>query len=176
MKRIALIQLVLALALFAIVAGGYALWYASVGSLSATSARLAEEIQGKSKDSARIHAATAALSSLEANEASVRAYLVRTSDIVPFLESIEQTGTELGATVDVVSVAAETAGRPHLALSLKVQGSFDAVMRTIGAIEYGPFDSTLTGLTFDTVETADGVAVWTAATSFSIGTQPPANR
>ncbi|MBU2103516.1 hypothetical protein KKD95_00690, partial [Patescibacteria group bacterium] len=81
-------------------------------------------------------------------------------------------GKGLGATVSVASVSAETTTtRPHLKLSLKITGSFDSVLRTLGAIEYGPYDSQLLTTTFDTPKVSDPTldAEWTATTAFVIG-------
>lgn len=173
MKRTALIQLSIALALLASVLGAYGFWYASVGKSSVEAAALSEAIRTKSQDSARVAAAKVALESLSEDEAAMRAYLVREQDIVPFLGTLEQTGTTLGATVEVVSVSTERKNeRSQIQLSLKITGSFDAVLRTLGAIEYGPYDSAIQSVTFDTVPSEAGAATsWTAAATFILGTQ-----
>lgn len=173
MKRTSLIQLVAALVVFAAVLGVYGFWYSLVGKASVEAASLSEEIRTKSQDSARVAAAKAALESLAEDEAAMRAYLVREKDIVPFLGTLEDTGASLGSGVEVVSVSAESKGeRSQLQLSLKITGSFDAVLRTLGAIEYGPYDSAIQSVTFDTVP-AEGTAgaTWTAAATFTLGTQ-----
>lgn len=173
MRRLTLIQLVLAIILFLGVLGAYMFWYASVGRLSVEAASLSDEIRTKSQDSARVAAARVALESLAEDEAAMRAYLVREQDIVSFLGTLEETGAALGASVEVVSVAADTKNeRGQLALSLKIAGPFDAVERTLGAIEYGPYDSAIQSVTFDTVITEAGNAGWTAAATFTLGTQP----
>lgn len=171
MKRASLIQLGLALIVFAAALSVYSFWYSLVGKASVEAAALSEEIRTKSQDSARVAAAKVALESLAEDEAAMRAYLVREQDIVPFLGTLEDTGASLGAGVEVVSVSAEPKGeRSQLQLSLKITGSFDAVLRTIGAIEYGPYDSAIQSVTFDTVPT-EGSATWTAAATFTLGTQ-----
>jgi len=173
MKRTALIQLSLALLLLASVLGAYGFWYASVGKASVEAAALSEAMQTKSQDSARVAAAKVALESLSEDEAAMRAYLVREQDIVPFLGTLEQTGTSLGAVVEVVSVStARKDERSQIQLSLKITGSFDAVLRTLGAIEYGPYDSAIQSVTFDTVPAEVGSpSSWTAAATFTLGTQ-----
>ena len=172
MRRIALIQFIVALLVLFGVLGAYAFWYHSVGKASAQAAQLASEIRTKTEDSARVESAREALASLAEDEASIQGYLIRQQDIVTFLEGLESSGTTLGATVEVVSVSAETKKTPaHIALSLKISGSFDAVLRTLGSIEYGPYDSSVTGLTLDTVIGEDGTATWNAATTLTIGTR-----
>lgn len=173
MRHVTLIHLLVAALLLVGVLGAYAFWYASVGRLSVEAALLSEAIRTKSQDSARVAAARVALESLSEDEEAMRAYLVREQDIVPFLGALEDTGASLGATVEVVSVAADTKEeRERLVLSLKILGSFDAVQRTLGAIEYGPYDSAVQSVTFDTVPKEAGSAGWTAVASFTLGTQP----
>lgn len=173
MKRSSLIQLAIALTVLVGVLGAYGFWYSLVGKSSVEAAMLSEEIRTKSQDSARVAAAKVALESLAEDEAAMRAYLVREKDIVPFLGTLEETGASLGAGVEVVSVSAEARGeRSQIQLSLKITGSFDAVLRTLGAIEYGPYDSAIQSVTFDTVPAeAAAVPVWTAAATFRLGTQ-----
>ncbi|MES2931755.1 MAG: hypothetical protein V4682_03625 [Patescibacteria group bacterium] len=172
MKRISLIQLAIALVIFAGVLGAYGFWYSLVGKSSVEAAALTEEIRTKSQDSARVAAAKVALESLAEDEAAMRAYLVREQDIVPFLGTLEDTGATLGSSVQVVSVSAESKGeRSQLLLSLKITGSFDAVLRTLGAIEYGPYDIAIQSVTFDTAPVEGAASAWTAAATFSLGTQ-----
>ena len=173
MKRTSLIQLVTALVVFAVSLGVYSFWYSLVGKASVEAAGLSEEIRTKSQDSARVAAAKVALESLAEDEAAMHAYLVREQDIVPFLGTLEDTGVSLGSSVEVVSVAADSQGeRSRIQLSLKITGTFDAVLRTLGAIEYGPYDSAIQSVTFDTVPVEGAVAApWTAAATFTLGTQ-----
>lgn len=173
MKRASLIQLVIALAVLASALGAYSFWYSLVGKASVEAAALSEEIRTKSQDSARVAAAKIALESLAEDEAAMRAYLVREKDIVPFLGTLEDTGVSLGSSVEVVSVSANSQGeRSQIQLSLKITGSFDAVLRTLGAIEYGPYDSAIQSVTFDTAPSDDtAAAAWTAAATFTLGTQ-----
>jgi len=163
----------MALVVFVAALGVYGIWYSLVGKSSVEAAALSEEIRTKSQDSARVAAAKVALESLAEDEAAMRAYLVREQDIVPFLSTLEDTGASLGSSVEVVSVSADSKGeRSQIQLSLKITGSFDAVLRTLGAIEYGPYDSAIQSVTFDTVPAEGGAAgSWTAAATFTLGTQ-----
>ena len=172
MKHVTFIHLSLALVIFAGLVGVYGFWYSLVGKASAEASQLSEEIQAKSLESGRVAAAKKALAELAEDEAAVQKYLVSENNVVPFLESLENTGKALGATVSVASVSAEkSTTRPHLKLSLKITGSFDSVLRTLGAIEYGAYDSQLITTTFDTPKVSDPAvaAEWTATASFMIG-------
>jgi len=173
MRRVTLIHLILAVLLVLSVLGAYLFWFTAVGKASAEAAVLAENIRAKSQELEKVAAAKVALEALAEDEASIRAYLVREAEIVPFLGRLEEAGTSLGASVDVVSVSTETlAERSRIMLSVKIEGSFDAVLRTLGSIEYGAYDSSVERITFDTVpagETPSGE--WTATAIFSLGTQ-----
>ena len=172
MTKLTFIQLLLSILLFVGLVATYGFWYRLVGVESVEAARLSTEIDAKSLESSRIASAKTALATLDAQESGVGQYFVETKEIVPFLESLESTGKALGAAVTVASVSADTNGaHPHLTLSLKIAGSFDSVLRTLGAIEYGPYDSELLSLTFDTPRQEGTTGSWTATATFSIGTR-----
>jgi hypothetical protein len=103
------------------------------------------------------------------DEAAIKEYFVDTSDVVPFLESLQTIGQRLGTKVVVESVSAQPA-KPHtvLQLALKITGPFSSVEKTLGAIEYQAHDTTVTNITFDTPPGA--AAQWTAAVTLRIGT------
>lgn len=132
---------------------------------------LSKELRIKSEDAAKVAAAKEALTVLAADEASMQSYLVRQEDIVPFLSTLERKGSALGAALQVVSVSKETSGtRGRILLAVKISGSFDAVQRTLGAIEYGPYDSSVQQVTFDTT-TGEGGRTWNAVATFALGTR-----
>lgn len=160
------------LGVFLAALAAYSAWYAYVGKESASALSLANDIQAKQQSAARVQESKTALDRALSDEASIKGYFVNTSDVVPFLESLQNTGAKFGAKVEVVSVSSEPA-KPHavLALSLSITGPFDSVMRTLGAIEYQPYDTTTTNLTLDTTDGAKGAArQWTAAVTVRVGT------
>lgn len=169
MKRTPLVDLGIALALLVVALGGYWLGYRHEETLRTESLALAGTLAEREAEAARVAAAAAALGPLAADEEAMRAYLVRTDEIVPFLEELEATGAATGATVEVVSVADAPEGeRPYLQLALAVTGSFDAVLRALGAIEYGPYDSRIQTLTISGGEEGG----WTASATLRFGTVP----
>lgn len=162
-----LIQLAAALLLALAAIGGYVLWYGYVQGLETQAAALAADVAARDADRAQAASARSAEADVAAKEGFVASHLVETSDIVSFLESLEDTGKSFGADVQVASVsdeAAEAAGT--ISLSLSVTGPFDAVMRTLGAIEEGPYAAAANDLSLDTSNGQD----WTAAGVFVIGT------
>lgn len=163
-----LIHLIIGAMLLLLAIGAYGVWFVVVDTENAKSLALAQEIQTKSQDASRVAEAKAALAALTTNESAISEHFISANDVVPFLGSLGSTGKALGSNVDVVSVGADpaAAGQGHLSLSVRITGTFDSVLRTLGAFEYAPYDITLTNLSFDTA----GKSEWSAAASFSVGT------
>ena len=159
--------------LFAGVVGAYGAWYAHVDRVSAEAAAIREEIADIREGSAAAADAERTLAQLAGTEEAIRGYFVSTEDVVPFLESLSRDGARLGSRVEVVSVS-EFPGKARggITVSLKVSGSFDSVMRTLGSIEYSPYDITFQKVTLDAVS-SDGATTWVAAVTMAVGTSAP---
>ncbi|MDB5265369.1 MAG: hypothetical protein JWM39_82 [Parcubacteria group bacterium] len=154
-----------------IVVAAYGVWFVMVDTENAKARSIAGEIETKSQDASRIAEAKAALAALSDDESSVSSHFISANDVVPFLGSLTATGAALGSKVDVVSVGADsapTAGQSHLNLSVTISGTFDSVERTLGALEYAPYDIKLKNLSLDTASPGN----WSVAASFSVGTGP----
>jgi hypothetical protein len=167
------LNLGIACAAFLVILGAYAFWYAAVRDLSAQTASLAAQVGEKQADAARAASARRALSSIRGDEAALAAHFVAPGGIVDYLGELERAGASYGAAVSVGSVSAEQGGgHPHLALTLAVKGSFESVLRTLGAIEYGPVDVRVSNLTLTEVPGGEGQASsWTAAATMAVAMQ-----
>jgi len=158
------------LALF-IVLSAYGVWWSEVSSRSAEAAQIRQEIQALGDTGGLNSSIRRALEELSMQEAELYRHFVGDDTIVQYLEEIETTAESLGASVEVVAVGdAKDASR--VSVSLRIIGSFDAVMRTLGAIEYQQYDTTLATLTLDTPP-SEGTN-WTAAATFLVGKLPQA--
>jgi len=136
-----------ALVLCIIALVGYGVWYAAITSQSAAAADLQERIDRKTESANRIASARAAMAEIAADETAVQNYFVPEAGVVAFINDLETRGRAQGATVSVLSVSKGAANaRPTLLFSLSVRGTFDAVMRTFGSIEYAPYDLSVSGL------------------------------
>lgn len=164
MKQAALMQFGLSLLLAAALAGAYVFWYLAVERASADTAGILSELGAKEAARARTSAARAELAELASEEQFVRSHFVETADIVPFLERLEDAGD---ATVSVVSVSGEDDGGDAITVALSITGSFASVMRTLGAIEHGPYAILTENLTLSSA----GEGQWTASGTFRIGTR-----
>jgi Tfp pilus assembly protein PilO len=167
MKIRPFIPLIIALLVLLAVGGLYGFAYQQLEAGKEKAATLALQLDGRTVEFARLTQARAALASLASDEEALHQYSIRKESIVPFLEQIQSVGKPLGATVDVISVGDEKNPiHARVALSLTISGSFDAVMRTLGAIEYAPYDAVVTNASLDTIE---GSKLWTAAVTYSVG-------
>ena len=175
MKKV-FIPLIIAFLVLVVTIGAYSYWYSLVTAKSAEASTLASEITTQSDASTQVAQAKSEVAQLTSQESTINQYFVATSDVVPFLEQLQSVGKFLGSSVTVASVSA-VPGKPYgsLDLSLTISGSFDSVMRTVGAIEYEPYDTSITNLTLSASPapggTASSSAVWTGEAQFSIGAQ-----
>ena len=165
--RTPLIHLVLALILCIALAGAYAFWFIAVGRADVQSKELVTQIREKEAQRERTAEARAALTELASEEAFVRARFVQKEDIVSFLEELEDAGVPFGAQVAVASVTDGTAtSEGRIVVALSIEGSFEAVMHTLGVIEHGPYAIATQNLTLNST----GEGTWTAVGAFAIGT------
>lgn len=167
-----LIHLVVAFLILVGVAAAYAFWYLHITALRGEVAVLAAEATAAEANAGEIAAARQTLSTLAVDEEFFGSYFVSTSTLVSYLESVEATGRSLGTEADIVSVTPGGKGDPRIVVAFKAVGSFAAVMRTVGAIEYGPYDAHITSITIDTNAGSEGA--WAATGSISVGTGPGA--
>lgn len=175
MKYSGFLGILVAAACFLAAAGAYAAWHADVRKEAAEAAGFQAALRAEEAAGGRAAFERRAREALVGEEARIATYLVSPGEIVPFLESLEATGDRLGAEVAVVSVGdAPGAGASRIPLALSVTGSFDAVVRTLGALEYQPYDIRITSMTLDTTQAGEAPSgEWMAAAVFSVGMRAP---
>lgn len=164
-----LTHLVVALLICVAALASYSAWYAAVSAKSAAVADLQEQIETKTETINRVAAARAMLAEIADDETVVRGYFVPETSVVPFIDALEAQGESQGAAISVRSVSTGgTSARPTLELSLSVAGTFDAVMRTIGLIEYAPYDLMVASLSV----AQDDKDNWQADLKIVVGSVP----
>jgi len=160
-----------ALVIGLLVAGCYGVWYSAVSHKSQQVADLQSQIDDANKNVNRIASARAALAEIANDEANVQSYFVPETGVVTFINTLEALGPVERSTVSVLSVStAGTPTQPLLLLSLSITGTFDAVMRTIGAVEYAPYDLSISKLSV----TQNDKGSWQANISLTVGSAPTA--
>lgn len=138
------INAIVALSLCAAALVGHGFWYAAVVDKSAEVANLQNRIDEKTEFAARTASARTTLAEVASDESVVRGYFVPEAGVVPFIDDLEARARAQTATMKVLSVSvANAVKQPTLSLSLTINGTFDAVMRTVGSIEYSPYNLSL---------------------------------
>lgn len=145
---------------------GYWFWYADIAAKSVAVTALQSQIDAKTKTTNRMATTRAALAEISSDEAVVQNYFVPETGVVTFINDLENLGRSLGAVISILSVS--TGGvpaQPTLELALSIKGTFDAVMRTVGAIESLPY-----AISISTLSVAqDTKNIWSADLKLIVG-------
>lgn len=157
---------VLTYALCATALVGYGFWYSLIEKKSTAVARLEDQIILKTETASRIASARASLAEIENDEAIIKSYFVPETGVVAFINDLEARGEKLGTVVDVLSVSMSNENtKPTLIFTLAVEGTFDAVMRTVGVVEFAPHALSISTLSLK--KNADGK--WRANLDLLVG-------
>ncbi len=164
--------LIIAMVILALAFAGYGALRAKVTGESVAVAGLTRDIEAKTAAAERLARVRETLASLAEEEVAIGNYFVPQTGVVAFIEELQSRGQSLGTTVGIASVGAtpvSAKGRPRLLVSLTITGPFDAVVRTLGSIEYAPYNIKTTNL----VLTRGEDKTWVAAVSLSVGSVSP---
>ena len=162
-------SLVLALVIFAAALSAYVGLRSLVTSAGAEVTRINKEVEAKNAAAAHLVSVRDRLEELAGVERAVNACFVPDTAVVAFIDELEARGRAVGAAVQINSVSGSSAdktGHGALKITLSITGPFDAVVRTLGSIEYAPYDLVLTNLSLLSDPSKGG---WTANASFSVG-------
>lgn len=165
------IPLLTALVILALTLVLYVVWLYSVSQVSASIRMTQEEIATARQESLQNTKTKEALLALSSNAEVIRGFFVEKESLVSFLETLSKTGTALGSTLEIMSVSdsKDAQGNPRIVVALKIQGSFDNVVRTVGALEQGPYDSKVENLHLEARQLDTVGAPWTASVTLSVG-------
>jgi hypothetical protein len=124
---------------------GYWTWYNSVATESVEAANL----QTQTVNAADLVADRTTLAELSGDQTTVEGYFVPETGMVSFVTYLQGLAQAESANMKVLSVS--TSGTIEqsnfeFVLSINITGTFDSVMRTIGAVEYAPYDLTVSNL------------------------------
>ncbi len=150
---------------------GYGFWYAAVAHKSMAVADLQNQINMKTETSIRVAAARTALAEIAGDESVVQSYFVPETGVVSFIDDLQARARAQTAVMKVLSVSTGgTAKQSNLTLllAISINGTFDAVMRTVGAVEYAPYDLSISGLSLG----EDGKNTWHADLGLVVGSVP----
>ena len=165
------IHLGIALVITILALVSYSSFHYAVVQASASVAALEGEITARTESAGRIAQARAALAEIAGGEALVESYFVSEEGVVNFIDDIEARGRSLGSTLTVSAVETSQADEhPALLLTLQTEGSFDALMRTIGTIEHAPYALSVADLSL----AQRGEHLWRGTLRIRVGSLPPA--
>ncbi len=145
---------------------GYGFWYAAVDAKSVAVATLESQVIAKTTTVNRVASSRASLAGIRGDEVTIWNYFVPETGVVAFIDALQVRGEARGATVDVLSVSSAGTATPEqsLVLSLSVSGTFGAVMGTVGAIEYAPYNLRISELSI-----TKGKDEWRASLTILVG-------
>lgn len=143
-----LIQLIFAFVICATALVGYGIWYRTVSAKSAAVTALQSQIDAKTRVANRTATTRSTLAEIVGDEAMVQNYFISETGVVAFIDGLEARGRTIGSTtVSVLSVSTDGApAQPTFKFVLSIKGTFDGVMRTVGAIEYAPYAVSISSL------------------------------
>jgi hypothetical protein len=143
--------------------------YSIIAKKSSEVADLQSQINMKTESASRIASARIALAQIANSELTIRSYFIPESEIVSFIGDLEDRGRALGSVVKVLSVSnGNPENQSTLVLSLLIKGTFDSVMRTVGIIEYAPYNLTVTKLSL----VKDEKSLWSIDMEIMVGSMP----
>lgn len=164
-----LIHMTVWISIFVVTIVGHGFWYSAIANKSAETASLQNQIDTKNETAGRIAAARTALSEIAGDEEAVRSYFVSETEVVSFIGALEARARAQSASMKVLSVSVDNSSKqPSLLLSLSMSGTFDSVMRTIGAIEYAPYDLAISRLSLAKEEKK----IWNANVELVVASVP----
>jgi len=114
--------------------------YGSVLKLHEKAIHLTNQIAEKKDTVSNEAVERATLTEIATSEVLIQSYIVPEEKVAAFIEDLQSRGRLQGATVTIMSVSKSGIEAPTLNLSLSITGKFDAVMRTVGMIEYAPYN------------------------------------
>ncbi|MHB8660989.1 MAG: hypothetical protein ACYC75_03625 [Minisyncoccota bacterium] len=146
---------------------GYGIAYAGVEAESVTVANLESQITAKTETASRDASTRASLDEIASDEATMQSYFVPETGVVSFIDNLQTQAKTLGATTTVLSVSLSGTGTQQavLEVALIVKGTFDSVMRAVGAIEYAPYDLSIPAFALK----QDDKNAWEADLNIAVG-------
>lgn len=147
----------------------YGVWRAEFLEKGDEVVHLQSQIAEASATRDHIASTRAAVVGIAGDEATVKGYFVSENSIAGFINGLEARGSTQKAVVTVQSVSTGSSSvHPTLAFSISVKGTFNAVLHTIGAIEYAPYAISTSSFSMR----RDDKDVWSADLNLVVGTIP----
>ena len=92
-----------------------------------------------------INSLNSALGQVVNDRISLESHFVQSSNVVPFLNTIEQLGPSVGATIQITAVDTGT-NKNQLIVSLVAKGSFEQIYKFLTLLENSPYEINFTSM------------------------------
>lgn len=136
--------------------------YGQINSNKELSEQMQQQWQNEASRRSQIESLDRLIKSTTQEQALLQSHFAQSSDVVPFLDTIQKLATRVGASSEVVSVDILKDKNPTLVIEFKAAGSFDAIYKLLTLLENSPYELEFTYVDIQTTNTPD--------TSISSGT------
>lgn len=169
MKKSSVIHLIFALTITILMGASYSWWYAEIMRKNDDVASIDSQINLIQRAMSHVTSARAALTEISGDEERLQNYFISETGVVSFIDMLQARGFAQKTFIDVLSVSiGGTATQRVLLLAVTISGTFDAVMRMVGAIEYAPYDISVSSLSVQ----QNAKNNWQANLSLTVGFAP----
>ena len=117
--------------------------YQKINSINKTSEQVLSEWKTEAIRRDEIKSLNKSIKVIEQERASLETHFAQSSDVVPFLNIIEELGLKVGAKAEVASVDIAKDGT-GLMVEMKASGSFESVYKLLMLLENSPYELELT--------------------------------
>lgn len=112
---------------------------------------------------------TAKIKEIETKGDQLGNFFLKRDDLVGFLDFIESLGQKTGAQIKIDSISESKVGdKTQIALSVRMDGSFSGVYRTIRLLEEMPYQSRIIGYNIDKISSDKKGQFWGGSINFVV--------
>ena len=156
-------KLILSIVFFALSLFVFVFLYRSINNNRDTLKVAEEKWQAEENYRKNVKSLASSVKTIEAKINLLETHFVKSSDVVPFLDTIEKLAKEVGVKAEVVSVNISD-NEPGLLVELKAQGDFEIIYKFIKLLENSPYDIKFSSMDIqnNSVST-DKNSVWSAS-------------
>lgn len=161
------LPLIFALLFLAVSSAAFIFLYRQIDSNTKIAAQAQTEWQAESDRRGEVESLDHLLTSTEAERGALESHFAQSSDVVPFLDTIQQLAVSAKATSAIASVAI-LQDKTGLMIDVNASGSFASVYKFLTLLENSPYELNFTSVDLKTSEglSADGKTTptgkWTA--------------
>ena len=132
-------SLILSIILFIFSCFVFIFLYRNINNNKETSQLAQEKWQTENTRRENARSLANSIKAIETERAQLETHFVQSSDVVPFLDTIEKLAKEVGTKAEVVSVN-PAKGSSSLMVGMKTSGSFGTIYKLITLLENSPYD------------------------------------